>query len=384
MLEKGKELSLFLLAAAVGCGEGRLASFAGVIALIVMCCDKDRFCNLKNKYFKWTLILYAIFVCTLYFLSVYMQNKDGMSDALRYLEKAGPFLGICLFLGRIDRFLPVTALGLATGFFVNDVIVLESWMHHAGRLGGLFGHPNKLGGCITLVLPFFCYFCWYFRQSKKLKAVMLVSIIMLLVCLGISGSRGAIIGCIWEAVLAICFYLYRKGGSVLNKKIVLETIAAFLVGVILMSSVETFHARSYDHERVLLWTAAWQMFIDHPITGVGLLHFNNAYVAHYLSPLAKEPNLPHPHNLFLNFLAETGLVGFSAYMLLILGQVVIAFRFTQNIRQLALPDIFILAVVGMFGHGMVDVLATTRDQMLLYFFLWGIICLYFKTREDFR
>jgi O-antigen ligase len=168
----------------------------------------------------------------------------------------------------------------------------------------------------------------------------------------------------------------------------LVLVLAFLAGLMLMASVETFHARRYDHERVLLWTAAWQMFLDHPVTGVGLLHFNDAYMAHYLSPLAKEPNLPHPHNLFLDFLAETGLVGFSAYMLLVLGQVVIAFRFTQNgtgnLRQLTLPDMFILSVAGMLGHGMVDVLATTRDQMLLYFFLWGVVCLYFKTREDVR
>jgi O-antigen ligase len=388
MLDKVKELSLFLLAAAVGCGEGRLMAFAGVLALGCAICDKDRFCNLKNKYFKITLILLAIFVGTLYGLSAYLHNPDGMKDAIQYIERSGTFLVICLFLGRVKNIIPLTAFGLAAGFLVNDVIVIDSWLHEGGRLGGLFGHPNKLGGCILFALPFMVYFSWYFRKLKKWNWVMPVSIVLLLVSLWISGSRGALIGVIWEVVIAICLYKYRSYGSKITTKLVLGTISGLVVGIVLMSCVETFHARSYDHERVLLWTAAWQMFEDHPITGVGLLQFKKAYLAHYITPAAKEPDLPHPHNLFLNFLAETGFPGFAAYMLLALGPVVLAFkaapRLTHEQGTLKFPEVFIISVTGMFAHGMVDVLATTRDQLLLCFFLWGVICLYLKEAAEFK
>jgi O-antigen ligase len=385
MLEKAKQSVLFLLAVGVGCGEGKIIGAAGILALIITCFDKERLCNLKNKCFRKTLILISVFIGTLLLLSFYLGNKEGISDAIRYIGKTGSFLGICLLLGKVEEVLPITALGLATGFFVNDGIVINSWLHDGGRIGGLFGHPNKLGGCIILALPFFTYFSWYFRKHGLMCLTMVTSLILLIVCLLISGSRGAWIGLIWEILFGGCFYLYRITGSRITKKLLIRVALAFILGIFLMTSIEKYKARSYDHERILLWTAAWEMFQDHPLTGVGLLRFNDAYKAHYLSPLAKEPDLPHPHNVFLNFLSETGLIGFCAFLALVLGPVMLVFKFGQKQALLTdrvlLPDIFIVSIVGMCGHGMVDVLCTTRDQMMLWFFLWGVVCLYMKEEK---
>lgn len=115
------------------------------------------------------------------------------------------------------------------------------------------------------------------------------------------------------------------------------------------------------------------MFLDHPIAGIGLLHFNEVYTAYYLSPLAKEPGLPHPHNLFLNFLSETGIIGLSAYLSMIFVQMKLCIEFNNrnkdiNGQYITLPIVYLVAVVGMLAHGMVDVISITRDYMLLSFF----------------
>jgi O-antigen ligase/tetratricopeptide (TPR) repeat protein len=55
------------------------------------------------------------------------------------------------------------------------------------------------------------------------------------------------------------------------------------------------------------WTAAWQMFLDHPILGVGWSNFGLHYT-HYRLPIAAE-EIQDPHNLFLRFLTELGIPG---------------------------------------------------------------------------
>ena len=65
-------------------------------------------------------------------------------------------------------------------------------------------------------------------------------------------------------------------------------------------------------ERMAHWQAALAMWRDHFWLGVGLGGYEPAYPAYRLAnwPLA----LGHAHNTYLNLLAETGLLGLSAYL----------------------------------------------------------------------
>lgn len=77
-------------------------------------------------------------------------------------------------------------------------------------------------------------------------------------------------------------------------------------------------------QRIPLWTAALAMFRDAPVNGHGL----NSFGSHYIS-YVRAVNLPEwirvdprftpwPHNLYLELLAERGIVGLTA-LLLVLG-----------------------------------------------------------------
>lgn len=66
-------------------------------------------------------------------------------------------------------------------------------------------------------------------------------------------------------------------------------------------------------DRPLLWSAAWQVFLDDPWFGAGGWGFGHL-VAHHLSPeywnyLRSVPGRANVHNDYLQFLAEFGLVG---------------------------------------------------------------------------
>ncbi len=65
-------------------------------------------------------------------------------------------------------------------------------------------------------------------------------------------------------------------------------------------------------ERLAHWQAGLRMFENHPWLGVGIGNFAVAYAA-YALPHWYEP-LGHAHNVFINFLAETGIAGAGAFV----------------------------------------------------------------------
>ena len=380
VLNNLKMISLFLIAVAVSTGKGGFLGIAAGLAVIVCCLDKNRFSNIKDCSFLLTVKVFLFFTGTLLVLSVFQDNPDGIKDVGRYFERTASFFIIYIFLGKVRNFLPITIIGLVIGFFANDIFVIESCRNYGTRAVGLFGSANKFGGSIAFVLPFFIYFTWLYRNRTKYFCILFASTALLFGCLVVSGSRGAWIACVVECLLLLSIFLHRSRNLRITKKRVAYLFVTIAVVIFLLVGI---FSRSYDGERILLWRAAWQMFLDHPIAGIGLLHFNEVYTAYYLSPLAKEPGLPHPHNLFLNFLSETGIIGLSAYLSMIFVQMKLCIEFNNrnkdiNGQYITLPIVYLVAVVGMLEHGMVDVISITRDYMLLSFFLWGIVCLHFN------
>ncbi|HXF70771.1 MAG TPA: O-antigen ligase family protein [Thermoflexus sp.] len=65
--------------------------------------------------------------------------------------------------------------------------------------------------------------------------------------------------------------------------------------------------------RVRLWASTVDLLREHPLFGVGPDNFLYWYRSRYIRPDAwQEPNLSHPHNVFLDFWARTGLIGLMA------------------------------------------------------------------------
>lgn len=65
-------------------------------------------------------------------------------------------------------------------------------------------------------------------------------------------------------------------------------------------------------ERLAIWQSSWNMFLNNPVLGVGVGNFDLAYPSYALPDW---PSLPgHAHNYYLNLLAETGLLGLTAYL----------------------------------------------------------------------
>ncbi|MCX7691057.1 O-antigen ligase family protein [Thermoflexus sp.] len=67
--------------------------------------------------------------------------------------------------------------------------------------------------------------------------------------------------------------------------------------------------------RIRLWASTMDLIREHPLFGVGPDNFLYWFRSRYIRPDAwQEPNLSHPHNVFLDFWARTGLLGLIAWI----------------------------------------------------------------------
>ncbi len=70
-------------------------------------------------------------------------------------------------------------------------------------------------------------------------------------------------------------------------------------------------ARMLADERVLIWTEGWKCFLAHPLLGTGANTFPLACAELGISHLPNGSHIPpHPHNIYLQWLIDGGLVGF--------------------------------------------------------------------------
>jgi len=158
-----------------------------------------------------------------------------------------------------------------------------------------------------------------FREKKlfhHLSFVLLIFGLVLTIC------QGAWIGIgVAEGIL----FLF---GDKKVKRSVLTLIAIIViaVGVFSVHSIITQNnlirflftrldmGSSSKVERIYIWDSSWKIFLDHPIFGVGIGTFPLAY-PEYKLPQARGLNMSFAHNLPLNLLVETGILGFSAFFL---------------------------------------------------------------------
>ena len=119
--------------------------------------------------------------------------------------------------------------------------------------------------------------------------------------------------------------------------------------------------------RVALWGAAAVIFLEHPILGAGFGSYRFSF--HRFIPAIKEDL--DSHNLYLQTLAETGIIGFVIFFLTIGACVRIGWRLLR--RADPLGRIVGLGVTGAIAatmvHGMADYIFTISPQFGNLFWL---------------
>jgi O-antigen ligase len=86
------------------------------------------------------------------------------------------------------------------------------------------------------------------------------------------------------------------------------------------------------------------VFKEYPILGAGINAFEPAYrgLGIFLDPEYYNGHLPHPHNIYLQFLAETGVIGFAILLVFLFGQLIYGYKALRH-KAKALHDPWLIA-----------------------------------------
>jgi O-antigen ligase len=122
--------------------------------------------------------------------------------------------------------------------------------------------------------------------------------------------------------------------------------------------------------RKIIWQESSAMIQDHPVFGAGLSSYP-AMIAPYHE--AKHIEIfQYPHNLFLNFWSETGLIGLIGFLWLVSVFFIQNFKLWKRNDIDGLPIALIAAMITILVHGLVDVPYMKNDLAFLFWIMIGL------------
>lgn len=149
--------------------------------------------------------------------------------------------------------------------------------------------------------------------------------------------------------------------------------------------------RTSSGVRVEIYTIAIQLLFRHPLTGIGLGMFPAAYQLEGPQILGHAPyewNMLHPHNVFLAFWLNLGLLGFLSFLALLGAMFRKAWKFAVTFaqqHQLTLEwfqGLGLLMMLIILGHGLVDTSFFKNDLALLFWLCSSLILLPVSWRKS--
>jgi O-antigen ligase len=272
----------------------------------------------KNPYLKYILVVMAALAVTSVLgenpvksFKIYKQVIWLLMFIFGYYLCKGELLNIIIWFSAGGAFSFV--LGLSKFFTVGT-------SSGYGGLEGLYRGAVRYGNAMALI-AFLITAALLFKLYKApvVRNILLFLLLYIVAALFGSSTRGAILP-FFAAEGVLIVLLFRLRGILF-----LSAMAALFILIVLFTpelrftfspkELNIFDPATSLGWRFLLWQESWRVFLENPLTGVGLTNLQTGYLIHL--PF-KYHSTAHAHNNVLQLLAEHGILGFAAVSLLIL------------------------------------------------------------------
>jgi O-antigen ligase len=244
----------------------------------------------------------------------------------------------------------------------------DNFQEWRGRATSFLGSDNTLAAYLNLVLPF-ALACYLLGRSKWKKLggwTFGLGLVALLSTQSIGGTLAFV------SILVLAIFCFAETGK--KRLVLLAALCGlaclfYLLRPVLNPSHTEQFIESDVVSRLLLWGTAWDYFIHSPVMGVGLGNFTHLYGSDlpFLPPGALAV-----HNTYLQFLAETGLVGFVAFFYVVVQswrQARSQWRSSVDFLDSALAFGVLGALLSVLVHGFMDFLFEAQIAALFWVLL---------------
>lgn len=330
-----------------------------------------------NHTYKEYFIAIGLFITTMLISAVF--SEDIVYGLKRWTDmwiwRFMPFVTVIFLLNKYVDAKKVMIAGFV-GITVTSLYAVYQGLNGISRANGFYGHPMTLGGWLCIFMPLLLI---EFFEKRLLDKYYWLSGIAFCVCsagLVFNGTRGA-----WFATAIVCaaliiYYMFKSKRNLAVGIIFIIVISTALMNntkfMERLNTIDDFTKYQSNTERILIWQSAWNMFKDHPILGVGLGQYTVNYQQKYILPQAKEPNLGHAHNNFMQMLAENGIVGFAGFIVMF-GYIIlknsIEWIKTKNVYALMI----IVSTVCLILQGFTEYNVGNSAVIKMYWLILGLL-----------
>lgn len=295
--------------------------------------------SLNYRFFNWLdvvwikvfLIFWAYLIINSFFANDFFNSFRGSFSLIRFLLFSlliGFFGFKFLDIKKITKYWLIIILFVSIDlwiqfFFGKDLFGIET---RTNRLSGPFGDELIVGSFIWKITMCIMPYIFYklldvsFSKLKKYLGIILFLIVSVL----ITGERMSFLMYVFYLTLFFSLFLLKKKNS---KRLLIFFSIFILLFSFFVSKVEivkkryfelfdivsNFHGSSYGK----LFVSGFELWKKNPINGVGVKNFRIEcdIQLENRDPFQHPLCSTHPHNLYLEILSETGLIGISLFLI---------------------------------------------------------------------
>ena len=240
-----------------------------------------------------------------------------------------------------------------------------------GRAIGTYGSFCRQAMYFIFLVPL-TFHIFLSSEKKFWKYSFLLLFILSLFALLLTSTRGAVV----SSGLAVLILSFRK-----SKKL---TLAIILTGIMLIGALPHTRQRMIKTAnifsgRAILWKNTMVIIKDYPWIGAGYgpnifntlgKYYNVTVQLDKKPPIKSKQQEPDAHNMYLQLLVETGIIGLLAFLYLLASFYRITFRNWRQMkenRELLLT--FVLVISGLLLYGVVGYFYEDRNGLLFWLYI---------------
>jgi len=302
---------------------------------------------LKKEYFFFNNIFFKIFIIFFLYLLLNSVIKyydiHNLRSSIGYLRFGLFFMGVFYFTKKKPDLIKWLFYVFMFSF---SVLILDGYLQYflktnffniqfeKGRITSLFGSEYILGSYLSRLFPIFLAITIFLYKNNK-KFIYLISVLFILIeiLIFLSGERAAFF---FNTMAALFVIIMLKD----LKKIRFFSFSISILFIILITNYDnsakkriwdqTINQIGINSSNINLFSegheshykSAYEMYKDNKILGIGIRNFRNfcndkKYTVSYKTIIIPykinhdRSCTTHPHNTYIQLLAETGLIGFS-------------------------------------------------------------------------
>lgn len=278
-----------------------------------------------------------------------------------------------------------------SSFFVSAYSIVQQIIGHVtvdNRVVGIFGYnPNYVALYLAPITVLLTAYSLQLTAQRKIKGAILFFVAALTNFYGLylTGSRAGLLA----VAAGIIFFLILHFWYKIKAKFYLKIGLIVLIMIAISGTAYAFRPNfkassgrvvSSNNVRWQIWQTSIEMIKKQPVLGAGLGNYQNAFgeltqdrvnFKEYISPLALSP-----HNVFLMFYLTTGLLGFLAFIWLLIIFYRIGFSEFKN----DWAKILMATMTALILQGLVDTPYFKNDLVLIFWLIFGFMIILKKQK----